>query len=358
METHTLPHDHMQGIIPPHMIEVIKLRGDEKQREMAMNMEQLGETFRDERQAAAPPTAFMAAKIAEAAKLMPNRKVYDAEEKKILPGKLVRSEGDSPSGDTAVDEAYDGTGDTFNLYRDIYQRDSVDGNGKELVSSVHYGENIGNAFWNGDQMLFGDGDGTIFQSLTGSLSVIGHELSHGVVQFSGGLIYQDQSGALNESFADVFGALTVQYSRGQEAHEADWLIGDGIFAPGPPGSKRLALRSMKAPGTAYDDPILGKDPQPFHMDGYVFTYSDAGGVHINSGIPNHAFYLLAQYLGGEAWTKAGMIWYDAMQAINNPNATFQDWAEKTVEIARDNYKKDKEVVLFTRRAWKLVGISV
>lgn len=356
METRILSHGRMQGIVPPHMIEVIKLRGDQKQREMAINMESLGKASRDKRQAAAPPTAFMAApKIAKAAQLAPKRKVYDAEKNTILPGTLVRSEGDPPSGDIAVDEVYDGTGDTFNLYRDIYQRDSVDGNGKELISSVHYGENVGNAFWNGSQMLFGDGDGTIFQSMTGSLSVIGHELSHGVVQFSGGLIYQDQSGALNESFADVFGALTVQYSKGQGAHEADWLIGDGIFTP---NIKGLALRSMKAPGTAYDDPLLGKDPQPFHMDGYVFTYSDNGGVHINSGIPNHAFYLLAQYLGGEAWAKAGRIWYDTIQAINNPNATFQDWAEKTVEAAIDIYQPGSMEALFTRRAWKLVGINV
>lgn len=185
--------------------------------------------------------------------------------------------------------------------------------------------------------------------------MIGHELSHGVVQFSGGLIYQDQAGALNESFADVFGALTVQYKKGQNACEADWLIGDGILGPDIDG---VALRSMKAPGAAYDDDILGKDPQPFHMDGYVNTSSYNGGVHINSGIPNHVFYLLAQLLGGNAWAKAGHVWYDTLQQINNPHATFAEWADKTVEMARDRFGSGSMETTLTRRSWKLVGITV
>jgi Zn-dependent metalloprotease len=185
--------------------------------------------------------------------------------------------------------------------------------------------------------------------------VIGHELSHGVVQYSGGLIYQDQSGALNESFADVLGVLTVQFKKKQTAGEADWLIGDGILGPAVNG---VALRSLKAPGTAYDDPDLGKDPQPYHNDHYVNTGSDNGGVHINSGIPNHAFYLFAQYVGGYAWEKAGVVWYKALQGINNPHATFSDWAQQTMTAARTEYGEGSLEALYCRRAWKLVGIDV
>jgi Zn-dependent metalloprotease len=281
--------------------------------------------------------------------------VYDAGNGFQLPGKLVRDDADTLSGDREADEAFDGAAATDRLYRQAFGRDSLDGHGMTLVSTVHYGDRYNNAFWNGQQMAYGDGDGILFQALTRSLSVIGHELSHGVVQFSGGLRYQDESGALNESFADVFGVLTVQYKRGQKAREASWLVGDGILGPDVQGE---ALRSLKAPGRAYDDPILGKDPQPYHMDLFVSTSSDNGGVHINSGIPNHAFYLLAQYLGGYAWEKAGPIWYDALQSINNPFATFVDWADETVARAHDRFGAGSLEALYTRRAWRLVGIAV
>jgi Zn-dependent metalloprotease len=220
---------------------------------------------------------------------------------------------------------------------------------------VHFDRDFNNAFWNGQQMVYGDGDGEIFLPFTHSLSVVAHELSHGVVQTSGGLIYQDQSGALNESFADVFGVLTVQFTKRQEAPEADWLVGDGILGPDIQG---VALRSMKAPGTAYSDPLLGQDPQPFHMDDYVATSSDSGGVHINSGIPNHAFYLLAQYLGGRAWEKAGHIWYDTLQDLNNPHASFRQWADASVEAARNRFGVGSLEALYTKRAWKLVGVEL
>ena len=286
--------------------------------------------------------------------LKPNRFVYDGQKKASLPGYLVRKEGQTPTSDPTVNEVYDGANAVFGLFAKNYSRNSIDGKGLDLIQTVHHRRNYNNAFWNGKQMVYGDGDGNIFRKLT-ELTVIGHEFSHGVVQYSGGLIYRDQSGALNESFADVFGSLVKQYLLNQDVQNASWLIGEDIFAKGINGD---ALRSMKAPGLAYDDSILGKDPQPFHMDHYVITSSDNGGVHINSGIPNHAFYLLAQYLGGHAWTKAGQIWYDTMQDINNPTATFQEWAEKTVEMAIRRYKSGSIEVTMTRRAWKLVGINV
>ncbi|NUR95847.1 MAG: peptidase M4 family protein, partial [Kribbellaceae bacterium] len=210
------------------------------------------------------------------------RKVYDAEHGTDLPGTLVRSEGDDPVQDQPVNQAYDGTGATWTLYKECYGRDSIDGNGLVLVSTVHYDRGYANAFWDGSQMVFGDGDGEIFGNFTSSIDVTGHELTHGVTQYTANLDYQGQSGALNESISDVFGSLAKQYSLKQSAADADWLIGAGLFLPGVQG---VALRSMKAPGTAYDDPRLGKDPQPADMSSYVDTQDDNGGVHINSGIP-------------------------------------------------------------------------
>ncbi len=356
MQHHPTSCHSMQCILPPHMTDAIKMRGDAKLRKMAAAVEKHAQEFRLARHQAAPPQSFLAAPaVAPGVAPTPQRVIYDAQHKATLPGKLVWSEGDPDFKDDAVNQACDGAGDTFELYLEVYQRNSLDGNGMTLKSNVHVRRNFNNAYWDGTQMAYGDGDGTIFTPLCGSLSVIAHELSHGVVQFSGGLIYQDQSGALNESFADVFGALTVQYKLGQTAAEADWLIGGDILGPDIQG---VALRSMKAPGTAYDDPLLGKDPQPFHMDGYINTSSDNGGVHLNSGIPNHAFYLVAQHLGGKAWEKAGHIWYDTLQEINNPHATFAEWADKTVEKARDRFGAGSMEAVYTRRCWKLVGISV
>lgn len=342
----------LQCILPPHMCDAIKLRGNTQQKKMVDALVKEAEKARAARQIAAPAQFVVAARTAKAA---PDREVYDAKSRSTLPGTLVRKEGDPASKDETVNQAYDGAGDVFKLYLDVYGRNSLDGGGLTLVSSVHVRRNFNNAYWDGEQMAYGDGDGVIFTPLTGSLAVIGHELSHGVVQFSGGLIYQDQSGALNESYADVFGALTEQYKKKETAAQANWLVGAEILGPDING---VALRSMKAPGTAYDDRLLGKDPQPYHMDLYVNTSSDNGGVHINSGIPNHAFYLLAQYLGGYAWEKAGHIWYDTLQAISNPHATFAEWADKTVEKARERFGASSLEAVYTRRAWKLVGIDV
>lgn len=345
----------LQCIVPPHMLEAIMLRGSAKQRKMAVALYNHCTTVREQRTAMYAPGIQPVASGAGATSVKVQREVYDGEEKARLPGVLVRDETTGPSGDREADQAFVGSGHVHSLYHKVYGRNSLDGNGMILVSTVHHRRNYNNAFWDGTQMAYGDGDGELFVPLTNSLSVIGHELSHGVVQFSGGLIYQDQSGALNESFADVFGVLTVQHKKKQTAAEANWLVGDGIFAKGIQGE---ALRSLRAPGEAYSDPVLGKDPQPYHMDFFNNTSSDNGGVHINSGIPNHAFFLLAHYLGGCAWEKAGQIWYDALQNIQNPHATFHDWALETLTTSDNLFGGGSRESIFTRRAWKLVGLPI
>jgi Zn-dependent metalloprotease len=278
------------------------------------------------------------------------RTVFDAEEREQLPGRAVRGEGDGPVGDLAVDEAYDGLGATYTFFSEVLGRESIDGAGMPLDASVHFGRLYDNAFWDGRQMVFGDGDGEIFGRFTKSLTVIGHELAHGVTQYTANLAYEGQSGALNESISDVFGSLVEQYALGQTAAEASWLIGAGLFTDEVEGA---ALRSMRAPGTAYDDDVLGRDPQPAHLRDYIDTDDDNGGVHLNSGIPNRAFYLAATALGGSAWDVAGRIWYDTIGGELSPTADFEAFAASTVAAAAA-YGDD--AVTAVREAWEGVGV--
>ncbi|MCU1519606.1 MAG: peptidase, partial [Pseudarthrobacter sp.] len=206
------------------------------------------------------------------------------------------------------------------------------------------------------RMVFGDGDGQVFSGFTRSLSVIGHELTHGLIQYTANLVYSGQSGALNESVSDVFGALVEQYSRGQDVTEASWLIGEGIFTDEVQGT---ALRSLKAPGTAYDDDLLGKDPQPADMASYVVTTEDYGGVHINSGIPNRAFYLVAESLGGDAWESPGRIWYDALTGGSLPEtATFSVFARATASSAVELFGSGSAEHDAVRQAWETVKVKL
>ncbi|WP_435526243.1 M4 family metallopeptidase [Microbacterium elymi] len=284
----------------------------------------------------------------------PDRTIADAAGTETLPGTTVRTEDEPPVADTAVNQAFDGLGVTFDFYWNAYQRDSIDGRGLPLDATVHYGTDYDNAFWNGQRMVFGDGDGDVFTGFTGSITVIAHELTHGVTESSGGLDYQGQSGALNESISDVFGVLTEQYQKQQTADQATWLVGAGIFSAEVQG---VALRSLKAPGTAYDDDVLGKDPQPATMAGYVTTSDDNGGVHINSGIPNHAFYLAAIAIGGYAWERAGLIWYRTVTGGQLPaDADFARFADETLAAAAAEYGEDAKEVAAVRSAWTSVGV--
>jgi Zn-dependent metalloprotease len=285
-----------------------------------------------------------------------NRTIHDAGGRESFDGLIVRKEGDSPTSDLAVDEAYDGLGATYDLYWQVYERNSIDDQGLALGAHVHYGRSYDNAFWDGHRMVFGDGDGQLFKRFTIAVDVMGHELTHGVTEDESGLNYWQQSGALNESLSDVFGSLVKQYLLGQQAAEADWLIGAGLLADGVHG---VALRSMKEPGSAYDDKVLGKDPQPGHMNDYVNTLSDNGGVHINSGIPNRAFYLVATAFGGKAWERAGRIWYETLRdPATTPTTRFSTFARSTVRVAGRLYGTTGEEAAAVRDAWGTVGVSL
>ncbi|GAB3983229.1 M4 family metallopeptidase [Actinoallomurus acanthiterrae] len=341
------------AIIPPHVLDhIAEHHEEERLRELAQRTLVIDHGQRQTRAAAqliseAEPTTGPATA---------KRTIHDAKHHQTLPGKTVRSEGGPATGDKAADEIYDWLGVTFDFYRSAYGRDSIDGAGLPLVATVHYAVNYDNAFWDGSQMVYGDGDQQIFTTFTGPLDVTGHELTHGVTQYSGGLDYSGQSGALNESLSDVFGSLVKQYHLGQTADQADWLIGQGMFAAGVHG---VALRSMKAPGTAYDDPNLGKDPQPADMAHFVKTSRDNGGVHINSGIPNRAFYLAATAIGGHAWEKAGRVWYETITSRRVPTgADFATFAGMTHETAGKLFGVNSAESDAVRAAWTTVGVEI
>lgn len=347
-----VPKEHSQAIcpicciMPPHMSDHIIKHGDDNMRTWAMDTLRTSEQFRGRREVIG--NLSLAAPAGEK-----RRTVYDARNSETLPGRLVRNEGGKPSKDPSVNEAYDGAGATYDLFRIIFGRNSIDDRGLRLDSTVHYGRQYDNAFWNGNQMVYGDGDGQLFNRFTIAVDIIGHELTHGVVQYEAGLVYQNESGALNESFADVFGCLVKQYTLKQTVDQADWLIGAGLLAPGVNG---IALRSLKAPGTAYDDPNLGKDPQPAHYKKRFKGSQDQGGVHINSGIPNHAFYLAALAIGGFAWEKIGQIWYVALRDVLRANATFSTAATATLNVAGQLYGVSSPEQQAVRQAWKAVGV--
>ena len=286
------------------------------------------------------------------------RTIYDCRNGTLQGAAVARNEDNDPVADESVNRAFDGLGATRRFFDEILGRNSIDDNGFRLNGYVHFGNAYNNAFWDGAQMVFGDGDGIVFSDLTGSLDVIGHELTHGVTEFAAGLVYHFQPGALNESMSDVFGSLVKQWVLGQAADEADWLIGPDIFTPQIDAD---ALRSMKAPGTAYDNPDFGKDPQPDHMNKYVnlpdTDAGDYGGVHVNSGIPNKAFYLTAIQIGGNAWEAPGEIWYESLKA-SSPTTQFQDFADTTYMKAGQICgpgSAEQEAVL---SAWREVGIRI
>ena len=337
-------------ILPPYILDRLAESSDAKIRKAAIEAIARSASLRATRTALSRFAGLTAISSPGARK---NRMIYDCKNQgsTYLPGKLVRSEGAPKSKDPAVNEAYDHSGTTYDFYKNVLHRNSLDDGGMTLVSSVHVGRGYNNAFWNGEQMAYGDGDGQIFIRFTKSLDVVGHELTHGVVSHTADLVYQDEPGALNEHFADVFGSLIKQWKKKQKADKADWLIGPDIMGP---GTKAKSLRTFKD-GPAYEnDPLLGTDPQPKRLADKYTGGSDSGGVHINSGIPNHAFYLVALALGGNAWEKAGLIWYNTLRALHQ-TSDFAAMVAMSTQTAGGLYGAGSAEEKAVAKAWKDVG---
>jgi Zn-dependent metalloprotease len=348
----------IQCIIPPYVTDRLAQSDDPKVRARAIATIRQSARFRAMRVAAQAMPTLMATMAPDKKR---HRLVFDAQQKDQLPGKLVRSEGDPKVADVAVNEAYDYSGDTYDFYNKIFSRNSLDDGGMILTSTVHVAEPdfgtgkfipMNNAFWDGEQMAYGDGDNVIFTRFTKSLDVVAHELTHGVQSFTSNLVYAKQSGALNEHFSDVFGVLVRQWKNKESVADANWVLGAEVMVPAP---TRRGIRDMENPGTAFvNDPDVGTDPQPAHMNKFFNGAADRGGVHINSGIPNRVFVLAAQEIGGNAWDITGRIWYDTLLQLST-NSQFQDCANLTVQIATTHGAAEKKAVT---KAWGKVGITV
>jgi len=339
-------------ITPPHLLRKLLESEDADIRQAALNTLLSTAQLRGER-------AVRASFASAAAPANGRRTIFDCQNGTFLPlAVLARSEQGAASADESVNRAFDGFGTTRQFYKDVFDHNSIDDRGMRLDGYVHRGRNYNNAFWDGREMVFGDGDGKVFTDFTKSLDVIGHELTHGVTEHTAGLEYHMQSGALNESMSDVFGSLVKQWSLNQSAEDADWLIGAEVFTPGVEAD---ALRSMKAPGEAYENDQFGKDPQPDHMSKFAHLpdtdEGDNGGVHINSGIPNKAFYLTAIGLGGFAWEAPGYIWYESLKA-SSVTTEFQEFADTTYRKAEELYGTGSHEQQAVLAAWQEVGIRI
>ena len=339
-------------IVPPQLLERVARSGTPGERGSALDTLAIDHSVRTARVqnallGAAPQRRLVGAHCGHG---VPHRTVFDAGHlTDVHAATILRDEGDGPVADRSANEAYDGLGDTHRFYWEVLARDSIDDAALPLLGEVHFGVDYDNAFWDGERMMFGDGDGLLFTGFTSAVDVIGHELTHGVTERTLNLLYTGQPGALNESISDVFGSLVRQYRLGQTADQADWLIGAGILGPALPGE---ALRSMRAPGTAFEG-----DEQPATMRDYVSTTADNGGVHINSGIPNHAFYLAATAIGGYAWERAGRIWYRVLATRAVPSgARFHTFAQATVGAASALFGPASLEVKAVAEAWAEVGV--
>ncbi|MGW6688040.1 M4 family metallopeptidase [Streptomyces sp. NPDC054961] len=339
-------------IVPPYLLKRLLESEDGEVRQAALDTLLTTARLRGER---AVRSSFDGA----AAPGNGRRTVFDCEQGSYLPAAVLARPEDGPeSVDESVNRAFAGLGLTRDFYREVFQRDSIDGRGMRLDGYVHFGVKFNNAFWDGRQMVFGDGDGKQLSNLTGSLDVIAHELTHGVTEHTAGLEYHNQSGALNESVSDVFGSLVKQWSLKQSAEEADWLIGADVWTPGIDAD---ALRSLKAPGHAYNNALFGRDPQPDRMSKFVHLpdseEGDNGGVHFNSGIPNKAFFLTAVGIGGFAWEAPGHIWYEALRASGS-GVQFQDFAHTTYQKAGELFGVGSAEQSAVLAAWQEVEVPI
>ncbi|KAI1819469.1 metalloprotease [Xylaria intraflava] len=284
------------------------------------------------------------------------RAVYDAhndDDEADLPGTVLRIEGQKAVSDLAANQAFDNAGNVLRFYKEIFNWDSIDNKNENVISSVHFGKAYENAFWDPEiaQMVYGDGH-EFLGHFTNAVDVIGHELTHAVTEHTSPLNYTGQSGALNEHVSDAFGIMVKQWVQNETADEADWLIGEECLMPGVKG---VALRSMKAPGTAYNDRRFGRDPQPDNFKDYRPVNDDNGGVHLYSGIPNKAFYLASVAFGGYSWEKAGRIWWETMMSGQIPaRCNFIQFADVTVDKAEELFGASAATIV--RKAWNEVGV--
>ena len=268
-----------------------------------------------------------------------DRRTYDGRNRSGLPGRLERSEGEGPVGDIPIDDAHDHAGTTWDYYMTQEGRDSYDGNGARLTSTAHHKRNYDNAFWNGSQMVYGDGD-IYFSPLSGSLDVVGHELTHAVTEYSANLVYANESGGLNEASSDIIGVAIEAFSKGWAIDSDTWKVGEDIALP----ALGDALRYM-------DDPTQ----DGVSIDHYGDYYAGID-VHYSSGIANKAFYLMATG-GAFDLEAAAHVWYRALTLYMTPSTTFAQARTATVDAASDLHGAASAQVAAVEAAWSAVGVG-
>ncbi len=272
-------------------------------------------------------------------------------------GRLVWREGYPEVADAAVMEAVNYAGIVHDFYREVFDRNSLDNHNMPLLSCVHFGRGVANAFWDGQRMVYGDGDGQLFERFTKSLDVVAHEMTHGVQTFTSNLTYYGESGALNEHFSDVFGVVVKQWHLGVDVDQddANWLVGAELISAMGKTKGIRAIRDM-GPQPGYKDSPIGTDIQPKHYDDKYTGAGDRGGVHINSGIPNLAFYRTAKLIGGNAWDAPAKIWYETMIRLPS-DADFALAAKTFAEVAGEKYGADSKEQFAVVTAFKEVGVD-
>ena len=277
----------------------------------------------------------------------PPSEVYDCKNSG-LPGTQVSTP--ASSADLTVKRAAVEATAVAKFYCDIFKRDSIDNHHMTLISSVHYLKNFNNAFWNGMQMTYGDGDGQIFIDFTQGNDVIGHELTHGVTEHSAALSYTNEAGGLNESMSDCFGSMFRQWQATpqQDVKSADWLIGHNIMGPKAKAKGYTCLRDMANPAAAH---CLA--PQPTHFS----QYHAGMDPHYSSGIPNLAFYKACMAAGGHSWDTIGQIWYKALTGFPpSPNMLMSVFANRTRSLSKSMYAGNATVQNAVNNAWTAVGL--
>jgi Zn-dependent metalloprotease len=276
----------------------------------------------------------------------PATPVFDCQHHNTIPGVLVSDPGSST--DPTLKRVFTETTAVAKFYQSVFGRNSIDNKGMSMISSIHYSVNYNNAFWNGSQMTYGDGDGNIFIDFTKGNDVIGHELAHGITQYSLALVYENQAGGLNESISDVFGSMFRQWQADQDVNQADWLIGKDIMGPGAIARGYTCLRDMSNPAAKNC-----LSPQPINFS----QYQDGMDPHESSGIPNFAFYKAAMAIGGNSWTVAGKIWYQALTGFGPmPDMTMKQFADRTRTLAGNLFASEPPVQIAVDNAWKAVGL--
>jgi Zn-dependent metalloprotease len=329
--------------VPDYVFEQVITDGTREEKEKAIHMLKISERLRSQRHFI---TAIEPKRFGVAGHAGKRRIVYDMHnigDDNLLPGDPVRYEDSKDTGNSDVDKCFNHTGSVYDFYNQIFSRNSIDGEGMVLYSSVHFDEDLDNAFWNGRQMTYGDGGGGSMKAgrLT-DLIVVAHELTHGVTQYEANLAYSGQPGGLNESMSDVFAIMCDQWVNKETVNDSHWLIGKDIMVRGD------ALRNMKNPGTAHPG-----DRQVSH----VRDYREGMGPHQSSGIPNKAFYTASMKVGGNSYESIGMIWYMALKDRLSRYSQFQDAANHTYSIAGEFFGEGSKEQEAVASGWSEVGVE-